>query len=92
MDFCRWLHKSCVKDVVKGCTGDERYYSFCIDKYIIEDCDYSNCKLVFNIIKALLMLSKKFLAYRLFVYNCIASCMLDCGRVMLSGRIVRSDR
>ena len=36
--FCkcgRWLHESCVEDVVKDSTGDERYCSFCIDKYTI---------------------------------------------------------
>ena len=31
----RWLHEDCVEDVVKDSTGDERYCSFCIDKYTI---------------------------------------------------------
>ena len=38
------------------------------------------------------MQSKKFLVYKLLVYNCIASCMLDRGRVMLSSRAVYSGR
>ena len=31
----RWLHEDCVEDIVKDSTGDERYCSFCIDKYTI---------------------------------------------------------
>ena len=31
----RWLHESCVEDVVKDNAGDECYCSFCIDKYTI---------------------------------------------------------
>jgi len=36
--FCkcgRWLHEDCVEDVVKDNVGDERYYSFCVDKFTI---------------------------------------------------------
>ena len=36
--FCkcgRWLHEDCVEDVVEENAGDERYCSFCFDKYAI---------------------------------------------------------
>ena len=36
--FCkcgRWLHEDCVEDIVKDSDGDERFCSFCLDKYTI---------------------------------------------------------
>ena len=31
----RWLHEDCVEDVVKDNDGEERYCSFCVDKFTI---------------------------------------------------------
>ena len=31
----RWLHEDCIEDVVKDNAGDERYCSFCVDKFTI---------------------------------------------------------
>jgi len=36
--FClcgRWLHEDCVEDVVQDQDGNQRFCSFCIDKYMV---------------------------------------------------------